>query len=134
MVAAIEECCAYAGEKGVHLALENHGGPTSDAAGLLQFVRDVKSPWFGVNLDTGNFHSDDIYGEIEQVAPYALNVQVKVVTIGPDKVKKSADFARLAKILRGVGYRGYIVLEYEEAGDPREECPKFLREIKTAFT
>ena len=27
VVSGIEECCAYAGEHGVHLALENHGGP-----------------------------------------------------------------------------------------------------------
>jgi sugar phosphate isomerase/epimerase len=133
MVAAMEECCAYAGEKGVHLALENHGGPTSTAAGLLQFVRDVQSPWFGVNLDSGNFHSDDVYEEMEQVAPYALNVQVKVVVSGPDKVKKPTDYARIAKILRGTGYRGYVVLEYEEAGDAREECPKHLKPLMDAF-
>src|SRR6188768_3532260 len=40
MVSAIEECCEYAGQHGVHLALENHGGPTADAEGLLKFVRD----------------------------------------------------------------------------------------------
>ena len=55
MVAAIEECCQYAGERGIHLALENHCGPTATANGLLSFVNDVSSPWFGVNLDTGNF-------------------------------------------------------------------------------
>lgn len=134
MVAGMEECCDYAGKRGVHLALENHGGPTADAAGLLRLVRDVQSPWLGVNLDTGNFHGEDLYGEIEQVAPFALNVQVKVVVSGPDGKKKDTDYARLAKILRGVGYRGYIVLEYEEAGDPREECPKALKVMREAFS
>lgn len=52
MVAGFEECCDYAGKHGVHLALENHGGPTATAEGLLKFVNDVKSDWFGVNLDT----------------------------------------------------------------------------------
>lgn len=133
MVSAIEECCDYAGQRGVHLALENHGGPTATAEGLLKFVKDVQSPWFGVNLDSGNFHSDDIYGELEQVAPYALNVQVKVVVSGPDKKKQPADYKRLAKILRDANYRGYVVLEYEEAGDPRVECPKHLAELREAF-
>ena len=100
MVGGIEECCEYAGQHGVHLALENHGGPTATADGLLAFVKDVQSPWFGVNLDTGNFHSDDVYAEMERVAPYALNVQVKVVTSGPEKKKVPTDYARLAKILR----------------------------------
>jgi sugar phosphate isomerase/epimerase len=133
MVSAIEECCEYAGRRGVYLALENHGGPTSDAAGLLRFVRDVQSPWFGVNLDTGNFHSNDIYAEIERVAPYALNVQVKVVVSGFDGKKQPSDFVQIAKILRNVGYRGYVVLEYEEAGDPREECVKYFVRLREAL-
>ena len=66
MVAGFEECCEYAGKHGVHLALENHGGPTSTSDGLLKFVNDVKSDWFGVNLDTGNFHTDDIYGDLRK--------------------------------------------------------------------
>ena len=133
MVSAIEECCAYAGEHGVHLALENHGGPTSTAAGLLAFVRDVKSPWFGVNLDTGNFHTEDIYGDLEKVAPYCLNVQVKVVVSGPGRGKQPSDFKRLATMLRAARYRGYIVLEYEENGNPRTECPKYLSQLRAAF-
>lgn len=133
MVSGIEECCEHAGRHGVHLALENHGGPTATAEGLLKLVKDVQSPWFGVNLDTGNFHSDDIYGELERCAPYALNVQVKVVVSGPAKKKEPTDYKRLAKILRDANYRGYIVLEYEEAGDPREASAKALDELRTAF-
>ena len=133
MVAAIEECCEYAGQHGVHLALENHGGPTATADGLLAFVRDVNSPWFGVNLDSGNFHEGDPYAELERIAPYALNAQIKVVMSGPEKKKEAADFKRLAKILREAHYRGYVVLEYEEAGDVRAECEKYLRELREAF-
>jgi sugar phosphate isomerase/epimerase len=133
MVAALEECCEYAGQHGVHLALENHGGPTSTAEGLLAFVRDVQSPWFGVNLDTGNFHTEDVYGDLAKVAPYALNVQVKVVVSAADGKAAPTDYARLAAILREANYRGYVALEYEEAGDPREECPKALDALRAAF-
>lgn len=133
MIASMEECCDYAGQHGVFLALENHGGPTATADGLLQFVKDIRSPWFGLNLDTGNFHSKDIYGDIERVAPHALNVQVKVAVSGPDKQKKEADFDRLKKILTRCKYRGYVVLEFEEKGDPRLECPKYLDQLRGAF-
>ena len=133
MVSAIEECCDYAGKHGIYLALENHGGPTATAEGLLSFVRDVNSPWFGVNLDTGNFASPDVYGDLAKAAPYAVNVQIKVV-VSDDKGKKSpADFKKLAALLRQAHYRGYIVLEFEEKGDPREECPKFLDKLREAF-
>jgi sugar phosphate isomerase/epimerase len=134
MVSAIEECCDYAGKHGVHLALENHGGPTATADGLLKFVRDVNSPWFGVNLDSGNFHEGgDPYAELERIAPYALNAQIKVVMSGPDKKKVPADFKRLTRIMRSANYRGYIVLEYEEAGNVREECQKYLEQVREAF-
>ncbi len=133
MVAGMEECCDYAGQHGVHLALENHGGPTATADGMLAFVRDVQSPWFGVNLDTGNFRSKDAYGDIAKLAPYALNVQVKVVINDPEQKKEPCDFSRLAEILRDANYRGYIVLEYEERGDPRVECPKYIAQLREAF-
>ncbi|MCA9147148.1 MAG: sugar phosphate isomerase/epimerase [Planctomycetaceae bacterium] len=133
MVEGLQECCDYAGQHGVHLALENHGGPTATAEGLLALVNDVQSPWFGVNLDTGNFHTEDPYGDLAKVAPFAVNVQVKVVIIGPDGKKEPADFKRIADILRDVNYRGYVVLEFEEDENPREACPSFVAQLREAF-
>jgi len=136
-VDAIEECCQYAGKHGVFLALENHGGLTTEIEGMMRLVRDVKSPWFGVNLDTGNFRGmdlDQMYDYLAQLAPFSINVQVKVVMIGPGNKKVPADFKRLAKILIDAGYRGYIVLEYEESGDPRTACPKFVDQLRAAFS
>jgi hydroxypyruvate isomerase len=96
-------------------------------------VHDVDSPWFGVNLDTGNFHGQDVYADLALAAPYALNVQVKVVVSGPEGRKQPADYTRLADILRGAKYRGYVVLEYEEEGDPREQCRLHLDRLREAF-
>jgi sugar phosphate isomerase/epimerase len=132
-VEAIEECCAHAGKYGVFLALENHGGLTAEVDGMLAIVRDVKSPWFGVNMDTGNFNSADVYGDLAKLAPYSLNVQVKVAIHPAGQPRQPSDFARLAKILRTAGYRGYIVLEFEESGDPRTECKKYIEQIREAF-
>ncbi|MFH1922525.1 MAG: sugar phosphate isomerase/epimerase family protein [Planctomycetota bacterium] len=136
-VEGIEECCDYAGQHGVFLALENHGGLTTKIEGIMRLVDDVKSPWFGVNLDTGNFRDssslDEMYGNMARLAPYSLNVQVKVAVMGPDGKKVPSDFARLAQILTDAGYRGYIVLEYEEDEDPRVACPRYLDELREAF-
>ena len=132
-VEGMEECCQYAGQHGVFLALENHGGLTTGVDGLLRLVNDVKSPWFGVNLDTGNFHTADPYADLARIAPYAINVQVKVSMNPGGGKKEPADYRRLAKILSDSGYRGYIVLEYEEKEDPREACPKHIDELRKAF-
>ncbi|QDU77044.1 L-ribulose-5-phosphate 3-epimerase UlaE [Bremerella volcania] len=133
MVDGLNEVCQYAGQHGIFLALENHGGPTATAEGLLKIVHDVESDWFGVNLDSGNFHSNDIYGELAQIAPYALNAQIKVVVSGPDKKKVPTDFKRIFNILGEANYRGFVVLEYEENEDPRQECPKFIETIRDAM-
>ena len=136
-VQAMEECCQYAGEHGVFLALENHGGLTTKIDGLLALVRDVKSPWLGVNLDTGNLHGspsvEEAYRDMARMAPYAVNVQVKVSLTYAGRKRVPGDFGRLARILRQAGYRGYIVLEYEERDDPRAACKKWMQQLREAF-
>jgi sugar phosphate isomerase/epimerase len=105
-VEGMEECCDYAGQHGVFLALENHGGLTESVDGLLQLIQDVKSPWFGVNLDSGNFRSPDPYADLAKIAPYALNVQIKVVIQRGDRQtakREQSDFKVLAKMMRDVG-------------------------------
>jgi sugar phosphate isomerase/epimerase len=133
-VEGMQECCEHAGKYGVFLALENHHGLTTLPDDMLAMVRKVDSPWFGVNMDTGNFQSDDVYGDLAKIAPYALNVQVKVLTRNADKKTAPTDFARIAEILRSAGYRGYVVLEFENVpGDPREKCREYIEQMRPVF-
>jgi sugar phosphate isomerase/epimerase len=129
-VEAIEACCEYAGERGVFLGLENHGGIVSEPDDLWAIVRRVRSPWFGVNLDTGNFHTADPYGDLERFVPYAVNVQVKVEIQRRGGQKEAADLERLVGMLKAGRYQGYVVLEYEGAEDPWEAVPRELRRLK----
>ena len=129
-ISAIEECCDEAGKHGIFLGLENHGGIVAKAEGVLEIVRAVKSPWFGVNLDTGNFHSDDPYAELAQCAPYAVNVQVKAEIVrGGSKVPELADLPRVVKILRDANYQGWVALEYEAKEDAWTAVPRWLAEL-----
>jgi sugar phosphate isomerase/epimerase len=129
-IEALEECGDYAGQKGIFLGLENHGGIVAEADGLLEIVRAVKSPWVGVNLDTGNFHTADPYGDLARCAPYAVNVQVKTELAPRGQKSQPADLPRLIKILREANYQGYVALEYEAAEDPWTAVPRVLKELK----
>ncbi len=131
-VAGINQSLEYAAEKGVVLALENHGGITATPEQLLAIVDRVdESPWFGINFDSGNFRSADPYADLEKIAPYAVNAQVKVaVQRGSDASKEEADLPRIIKMLKRVNYRGYIVLEYEEDADPWKTIPRYLNELR----
>jgi sugar phosphate isomerase/epimerase len=132
-IQALEECCDYAGKKGIFLGLENHGGIVAEADGLLEIVRAVKSPWLGVNLDTGNFHTDDPYGDLAKCAPYAVNVQYKVEVQYRGKPKQLGDMPRVIKILRDANYQGYVALEYEAREDAWKAVPEWLGKLKEAI-
>ena len=132
-VAAIQEACDYAARFGILLAIENHGGITATPDQLLAIVSAVKHENFGVNLDTGNFHTEDPYGDLEKVAPYAVVVQLKTEIQAKGKSKEDADLKRLIGMLRKVNYRGYVALEYEAAEDPRTGVPKALAELRKAM-
>jgi sugar phosphate isomerase/epimerase len=130
-IEAIEEACAHAGRYGVYLALENHGGITATLDQILLLVNGVKSDWFGVNLDTGNFHTPDPYGDLEKLAPYAVTVQIKTeIQRAGRKAKEDADLKRMIEILRSAGYRGYVALEYEAAEDPKVAVPRAIEALK----
>lgn len=93
-------------------------------------MKEVKSDWFGVNLDSGNFISDDPYGEFERCAPFAVNVQLKTDMKTPKKGEKvPADIARFAEMLKKANYRGNVVLEYEEE-TPYQDIPLALKKLR----
>lgn len=132
-ISAIEECADYAGKRGIFLGLENHGGIVAEADDLLKIVRAVKSSWLGVNLDTGNFVTDDPYGDLAKCAPYAVNVQIKVEVQKRGQKKETADLARVTKILREANYQGYVALEYEAPEDPWQAVPRALKQLNELF-
>jgi len=91
----------------------------------------VRSPWFGVNLDTGNFHTADPYAELARCVPYAVNVQYKVeMRRGEKSPPEPADAARVVKLLQDGGYHGFLTLEYEAAEDPFVAVPRHLAELR----
>jgi sugar phosphate isomerase/epimerase len=126
-VEAIEECCEHAGHHGIFLGLENHGGIVAEPADLLAIVQRVQSSWFGVNLDTGNFHTADPYADVARFIPYAVNVQLKVEMRRRGQEKEPADLERLIGMLREAKYQGYVALEYEAAEDAWQAVPHYLK-------
>jgi len=128
-IESLEEACAYAGTKGVLLALENHGGIVAEADSILTIVKAVKSEWCGINLDTGNFRTEDPYGDIARCAPYAVTCQVKTEVQPKGQAKQDADLKRVLQILKDAGYRGYVTLEYEAAEEPLKAVPRHLDQL-----
>jgi sugar phosphate isomerase/epimerase len=130
-IEGIRASLPYAVEKGVTLALENHGGITGTPAQILRLVQAIDSPNFGVNLDTGNFHGEDPYADLAQLAPYAVNVQVKTEITRKGGKPEEADLSRVIGVLRDAKYSGYVVLEYEAKEDPATAVPKAIKRLRS---
>ncbi len=129
-IEAIQEACDHAGKYGIYLALENHGGITSTLDQMLMLVKAVKHDWFGVNFDTGNFHTPDPYADLEKLAPYAVVCQIKTEIQRAGMKKENADLKRLTEILRKANFRGYVALEYEAEEDPKTAVPRIIEALK----
>lgn len=131
---SVKEVLEHAAHRGIVLGLENHGGITARAADHLAICQAVgEHPWFGVNLDTGNFRTNP-YHELVLAAPRAVNVQFKVEVYQPDGNKVPIDFERVRRLLLSAGYKGWIALEYESDGDPRVDIPKYVKKLQHLFT
>jgi sugar phosphate isomerase/epimerase len=121
----------YAATKKVFLGIENHGGVVAEPEQLIDIIKAAKSEYAGINFDSGNFHTEDPYADLAKIAPYTVNVQLKVdiKRKGADKEEPS-DIPRVIKILRDVNYSGWFTLEYERKDDPFVEMPKYVQLLK----
>ena len=132
VVECFEACAPLAEQRGVILAMENHGTLTSVADRAIGILKSVKSDWVALNMDTGNFRAPDPYAEIAKAAPYAVTTHFKSLISPTGKPKEPADLKRIVKILRDSGYRGYLTLEYEGKDEPKVAVPNIIKAMREA--
>jgi L-ribulose-5-phosphate 3-epimerase len=128
----IEKCLPKAAECGVILALENHWGLTRSPEGLLRILNAIQSPWLGGLMDTGNF-LEEPYDKLAAIAAKAVFVQAKTYYGGGEWYTLDLDYQRVAKILAGVNYKGYVSLEFEGKESAETAVPKSIAMLRKAF-
>ena len=125
VVACLQECAEPAAQRGVKLALENHGGLTATAEGTLRLLNAVDSPALGLNLDFGNF-AGDIYGQFAACAPHAVATHAKLHAHNSGAgAPIVVDYDRVREIMEAAGYTGFLAIEYEEAEPAETGVPRF---------
>lgn len=143
IVDGLAKASVYAHERGIKLALENHGklaGRGEQVRGIIDSVRArCGNDALGANPDTGNFLlvGQASHEAIKQVAEYANMVHFKDFTPAPadhegfayeslagDKFvgtaigEGSVDLAACVGALRHAGFTGWLNVEYEAEEDP----------------
>ena len=135
VIHSLEKILPKAEEYGVVMGLENHWGLGRTAAGVLRIVEAIDSPWLQITLDTGNFF-ENRFPQLEMMAashiPITL-VQAKTYYGGGRWYTLDINYARVAEMLRRVGYRGWISLEFEGREDSSTGVAKSLEILRRHF-
>lgn len=120
------EAVKIAAAHDIRLAIENHIDYNSDE--ILQLIRDIDSPYMGVNFDSGNFLRvlDDPIGAMEKLAPYVFATHIKdLLPVKGVPVnewyffscvptgKGLIDNLTLARILKQHDYQGFLAVEID---------------------
>jgi len=141
-------------KRDVKIADENHIDFNSDE--MLQLVKDVNSPYFGINFDTGNFMRllDDPIKGMEKLAKYTLSTHVK--DLKPNRQAAVDDWfffsstpvgeglvdnLKLAQLLKNANYQGFLAVEidflhpdYKDEDKAVAESIKELRRIASSLS
>jgi sugar phosphate isomerase/epimerase len=125
----LEKCLPLAEECGVILALENHWGLTQTPEGVLRIADALPSDYLGVLMDTGNF-GEAPYEKLALLAPRAVLVHAKAYDGGGEWYTLDLDYSKVAALLAGVNYRGYVSLEFEGREDPNAAVPRNIHLLR----
>jgi sugar phosphate isomerase/epimerase len=120
------DAAAIAARYDVRLAVENHIDYNSDE--ILQLIKDINSPFMGVNFDSGNFLrvADDPVKAMEKLAPYVMATHIKdlkpvkgvsvdewyffsCVPTGEGLIQNE----QLAQLLKENNYQGFLAVEID---------------------
>ena len=133
-VDGLTQLSSYAKDKNINVIVENHGGPSSNAAWLATVMEKVGMPNCGTLPDFGNFcvrrengsyyespcvEEYDKYQGVEELMPFAKAVSAKSYGFDGDGNETKIDYPKMMQIVKKAGYSGFVGVEYE--GDELSE-------------
>ncbi|SNY95200.1 sugar phosphate isomerase/epimerase family protein [Flagellimonas pacifica] len=128
----LTQLATYAKPKNINITVENHGGFSSNGVMLANVMKEVNMDNCGTLPDFGNFcmkwaewpECDDWYDRykgMEELMPYAKAVSAKSHDFDADGNEIHSDYAKMMKIVKDAGYKGYVGVEYEGTEMGEEE-------------
>jgi sugar phosphate isomerase/epimerase len=122
---AVAECGAFAQTKGIVIAVEMHGGGTSDPPAMAKIMEACKHPSVGLcwNSNGGDVKEKSIRANFDLCKSWIRHCHVRSLLASDYPWKELFD------LLKGIGYAGYTMLESDTKGDPVE----FLKAQRAAW-
>ena len=111
--------------------LENDDGVTEDPVFLAKLIEKVNSPWLRGLPDFGNslMHKtpEEAYAGVEAMFNHAYGIcHVKQSESTEKGANVQVDLAYVFALLKKAGFRGYLSMEYDNAGDPYHETDDLI--------
>ncbi len=129
----------YAKGSNINILVENHGGFSSDGDWMTQVFSQVKNKNCGTLPDFGNFcikknstgcsEEYDRYKGMQQLLPFAKAVSAKSHDFNAQGDEIHTDFYKVMKMVKDVGYTGYVGIEYEGSKVSEEEGIILTRDL-----
>lgn len=117
-VDGLHRLAEFAGQHGLNVIVENHGGSSSHGKWLSLVMQQVNLPNIGTLPDFGNFNiargnAYDRYLGVTELMPFAKGVSAKSYAFDAAGNETTIDYKRMLTIVRDAGYRGYVGVEFE---------------------
>ncbi len=116
----------YAAKENINVLVENHGGYSSDGGWLSGVMKKVNMANVGTLPDFGNFclkrdsknwriclDEYDRYKGTKELMPFAKGVSAKSYDFDAKGNCIETDYAKMMKIVKKAGFKGYVGIEYE---------------------
>jgi len=131
----ISSLAEYAAKENINVIIENHGGYTSDGQWMVGLMKAINKPNVGTLPDFGNFcvkregghqwdgkciQEYDKYKGVAEMMPYAKGASAKTYDFDANGNCVETDYAKILKIIKDSGFKGYLGIEYE--GDHASEA------------
>jgi sugar phosphate isomerase/epimerase len=124
----------YGDKQGINVIVENHGGLSSNGKWLSGVMKKVNHPRCGTLPDFGNFYDYDRYQGVTDLMPFAKGVSAKSYDFDAEGNDTKIDYAKMLKIVKDAGYKGYIGIEYEGNKLPEPEGIKTTKKLLEKFS
>lgn len=107
----------HAEARQITLALENHGGISSDPDTLLNIVDLIRSPHLKVCADFGWLAAGVRLSGLRKLIPRAAHLHAKAHRFDAHGREPDIDFKEIGLLVRQAQYHGLISIEYEGKGN-----------------
>lgn len=141
LISSFKEVSSFARDKGITLALENHGKLCAKPEQILDLLGEVNSPNLKLNLDIGNFlrANEDPVSSVKKLVHLAVHThikdfkKVKGKTVPTVLGEGDVNLDGCLRTLKENGYQGYFSLEYEAEVDSKTGVERSLQTLRKSL-